>query len=83
MISFVLFYLIGVPVSILLHEVGHALGVTLFTKEKAHVYLGPANDNNEENFRIGRMHFHIKWAFLVFVLLKIEAISQALKILCF
>lgn len=63
MISFFLFYLLGVPISILLHEVGHALGATLFTKEKAHVYLGPANEGNRENFRIGRLHFHIIWAF--------------------
>lgn len=66
MISFLLFYLIGIPVSILLHEVGHALGATLFTKEKALVYLGPINKFNKENFRIGRMHFHIKWAFFGF-----------------
>ena len=70
MISFFLFYLIGIPVSVLLHEVGHAIGVTIFTKEKAHVYLGPINDNNKENFRIGRMHFHIKWAYFGFCVVK-------------
>ena len=70
MISFVLFYLIGIPVSVLLHEVGHAIGVTIFTKEKAHVYLGPINDNNKESFRIGRMHFHIKWAYFGFCVVK-------------
>ena len=70
MISFVLFYLIGIPVSVLLHEVGHAIGVTIFTKEKAHVYLGPINDNNKESFRIGRMYFHIKWAYFGFCVVK-------------
>jgi len=62
-ISFILFYLIGVPISVLLHEMGNALGVVIFTREKSHIYLGPMNDDNKENFRIGRMHFHIKWDF--------------------
>ncbi|ANU25810.1 hypothetical protein [Planococcus versutus] len=83
MISFFIFYLIGVPVSILLHEVGHALGITLFTKEKAHVYLGPANDNNEENFRIGRMHFHIKWAFFGFCFVKNRSDFTSFKSIMF
>lgn len=63
MISFILFYLVGIPISVLLHELGHALGILAATKENARVYLGPMGDNNKENFRIGRIHFHIKWAF--------------------
>lgn len=46
MISFFLFYLIGIPVSVLLHEVGHAIGVTIFSKEESYVYLGSENDLN-------------------------------------
>jgi len=66
MISFFFFYVIGLPISVLLHEVGHAIGGTVFSKEKTHVYLGPFNDDNKENFRIGRLHFHIKWAYFGF-----------------
>jgi len=70
MISFFLFYLIGIPVSVLLHEVGHAIGVIIFSKEKSHVYLGSKNDLNKENFQIGRIHFHINWAYFGFCAVK-------------
>ena len=63
MVSFLLFYLITIPVSVLLHEIGHAVGLVLFSKEKARVYLGPFNASNKENLRIGRMHFHLRWAY--------------------
>ncbi len=66
MVSFLLFYLIGIPASVLLHEIGHAFGLVLFTKESARVYLGPSNASNKENLRIGRMHFHIRWAYFGF-----------------
>lgn len=72
MFSFLLIFLLGIPLSVLLHEVGHALGVILFTKKEAHVYLGPANDKNNENFRIGRIHFHIIWAHSGFCFVKNE-----------
>lgn len=73
MISFFLIYLIGIPFSVLLHEVGHALGVIIFSKEKSYVYLGSNNDMNKENFRIGRMHFHIHWAYFGFCAVKNRA----------
>ncbi|MGE7931511.1 hypothetical protein [Viridibacillus arvi] len=66
MISFILFYLIGIPISVLLHEIGHALGVVLFSNEETHVYLGSKNDSNNENFQLGRIHFHINWAYFGF-----------------
>lgn len=70
MISFLLFYLIGIPASVLIHEIGHAVGALLFSKEKVHVYLGPGDASNKENFRIGRMHFHIKLAYYGFCAVK-------------
>ncbi|WP_211654921.1 hypothetical protein [Planococcus alpniumensis] len=73
MLSFLLIFLLGIPLSVLLHEIGHALGVILFTKQEAHVYLGPANDKNNENFRIGRIHFHIIWANSGFCFVKNES----------
>jgi hypothetical protein len=47
-----------------LHEIGHALGVILCSKERAHVYLGAKN--LPENLRIGRIHFHIRWGLFGF-----------------
>ncbi|MFJ7934015.1 hypothetical protein [Sporosarcina sp. NPDC096371] len=66
MVSFLLIYLIGIPVSVLLHEIGHAIGFVLFSKGNARVYLGPLDASNKENFRMGRMHFHIRWAYFGF-----------------
>lgn len=66
MVSFLLFYIIGIPVSVLLHEIGHAIGLVLFSKENARVYLGPFHASNKEDFRIGRIHFHIRWAYFGF-----------------
>lgn len=74
---------IEVLVSILLHEVGHALGVTLFTKEKAQIYLGPANIITKKIFELEECTFISHGHSLIFVLLETEAISQALKVLCF
>jgi len=46
------------------------MGSILFSKEKSHVYLGPIDEANKESFRIGRMHFHIKWAYFGFCVVK-------------
>ncbi|SEQ90906.1 Peptidase family M50 [Virgibacillus subterraneus] len=63
MILFIIFYIVATPLSVLLHEVGHAVGIIAFTRENARVFLGPANKSNKEVFKIGRMHFHITLAF--------------------
>ncbi len=63
MMLFIIFYIVAIPLSILLHEVGHAFGIIAFTRENARVFLGPANTSNKEVFKIGRMHFHITLAF--------------------
>ncbi|WDU81582.1 hypothetical protein [Lysinibacillus sp. G01H] len=63
-LSFMLLYVVGIPISTLLHEIGHALGVIVCSKERAHVYLGAKNF--PENLRIGRIHFHIRWGFFGF-----------------
>lgn len=53
-----------VPLSLLMHEVGHGIGTILTSKtHHAHIYLGDTGENNKENFRIGRLHFHVQWAF--------------------
>lgn len=66
MISFILVYLVGAPLSVLFHEVGHALGNRIASKEHVSIFLGPIDENNKENFRISTMAFHIKWAFYGF-----------------
>ncbi|WP_083225252.1 MULTISPECIES: hypothetical protein [Lysinibacillus] len=63
-LSFMLLYVVGIPISTLLHEIGHALGVIVCSKERAHVYLGAKN--LPENLRIGRIHFHIRWGLFGF-----------------
>lgn len=73
-ISFILFYVVGIPLSVFIHEIGHALGVILFSKEKAYVYLGTSDPSNKENFRIGRMHFHIRGDIMAFVIRKRRAL---------
>ncbi|KMN38568.1 hypothetical protein VK91_17160 [Lysinibacillus sp. LK3] len=64
MLSFMLLYVVGIPISTLLHEIGHTLGVIVCSKERVHVYLGAKH--LPENLRIGRIHFHIRWGLFGF-----------------
>lgn len=64
MLVFILFYLLVYPITVLLHELGHGLGVIISSKSHAHIYLGNTNEKNRENFRLGRLHFHIIWSFI-------------------
>lgn len=50
--------------TILLHEIGHGLGVIVSSKAQAKIYLGKPDENNTENFRLGRLHFHINWSYI-------------------
>ncbi|GGB37943.1 hypothetical protein GCM10011409_14230 [Lentibacillus populi] len=55
-------YIIGVPLTTLIHEIGHAAGLVCLAKDGvARIYLGDFSDSNKENFQIGRIHFHIVW----------------------
>lgn len=59
-----LLFIIGIPLTVLLHELGHGLGLLLSTKDEvAMVYLGDLTESNKETFRIGRIHFHLSWGF--------------------
>ncbi|HLR01721.1 MAG TPA: hypothetical protein VK111_03175 [Virgibacillus sp.] len=54
----------GIPITVLIHETGHALGAVLSTKNAvARVYLGYYDDTNKVNMTMGRIHFHIVWGF--------------------
>ncbi|WP_173106086.1 hypothetical protein [Bacillus sp. KH172YL63] len=61
MISFLLFYLLVIPLCVLLHEIGHGLGAVVGSGAHAHVYLG--SREGREQVKLGRMHFHIIWSY--------------------
>lgn len=63
MIFFLVFYILVIPISVLLHEIGHAIGVLLSSNSNAIVFLGPNDRSNRESFKLGRIRFHIKWAY--------------------
>ncbi len=52
-----------IPLSVLLHEVGHGIGVVSSSKSHARIYLGNWDEKNKQNFRLGRLHFHIHWSY--------------------
>ncbi|TFJ89939.1 hypothetical protein [Lentibacillus salicampi] len=59
---FGLLFTIGAPLTTLIHEIGHALGLICSTKDGvARIYIGDFSDSNKESFKIGRIHFHIVW----------------------
>ncbi|WP_317935236.1 site-2 protease family protein [Sporosarcina aquimarina] len=60
------FYIIIIPICILLHEVGHGLGAVITSNGHVQIYLGPKSERNKENFRVGRLHFHILWSYVGF-----------------
>ncbi|WHX25127.1 hypothetical protein QNH47_13215 [Virgibacillus halodenitrificans] len=62
----VIFWLIVLPLTVLVHEIGHGIGGVLSTKERTMIILGPANQSNKRTFSIGRMDFYIKWAYFGF-----------------
>ena len=62
MIQLVFFPLV-IPVTLLLHEVGHGIGVVLTSKSNPHIYLGSSGEDNREDFQVGRFHFHLQWAY--------------------
>ncbi|TYS68129.1 hypothetical protein FZC76_10300 [Sutcliffiella horikoshii] len=66
MLLFLLFYILVIPICVLMHEIGHGVGVVSFSKHDAHIYLGKRNKENKENFRIGRFRFHIHWSYVGF-----------------
>lgn len=66
MLIFIGFYVFVIPLCILMHEIGHAIGMILTSDERAHVHLGDLKDTSKRTFGIGRIHFHIRWSFFGF-----------------
>lgn len=61
-VAFLLLYIIGLPLIVLIHETGHALGLICSSKDGvARIHLGDLSNSNKENLRLGRIHFHIVW----------------------
>ncbi len=56
-----------IPICVLLHEIGHSIGVVSTSNFHARVYLGKRNKENRENFKFGRIHFHLYWSYVGFV----------------
>src|SRR5699024_6033108 len=66
LLLFIIFLTIVIPICLLLHEVGHGIGVVSISKSDVHIYLCVINEDNKENFSLGRLHFHIQWGFVGF-----------------
>lgn len=66
MISTIVFLIGIIPLRFLLHEIGHATGAGLTSNSDIHIYLGPNHEQNKQNFRIGRFHFHLQFAYMGF-----------------
>lgn len=63
---YIFFFILVVPICILLHEIGHGIGAITTSSAHVHIYLGMKTKSNKENFNLGRMHFHIQWSFIGF-----------------
>lgn len=62
LLLYLIFFMLIAPTCTLLHEVGHGLGAISTSKANVHIYLGKRTKDNKENFKLGRLHFHIQWA---------------------
>ncbi len=60
----ILSILIANPTTTLLHELGHAFATLLLTKAKrVDIYIGSYGKKSPINFRVGKLYFHIIFAF--------------------
>jgi len=67
-IFYLTFFIIVVPICIILHEVGHGIGCVVSSKTNVHIYLGPASQDNKQTFRIGKFHFQLFGPMLVLLI---------------
>lgn len=59
LLIFFLFF-IGIPITVLIHEIGHAIGLLVCTKNIiAKVYLGHPNTFTAPSYTMGRLHLYI------------------------
>src|SRR5690625_4804617 len=69
-IFYLTFFIIVVPICIILHEVCHGIGCVVSSKTNVHIYLGPASQDNKQTFRIGKFHFQLFGPMLVLLIWK-------------
>lgn len=63
-IEVIIAFIILLPTSILIHELGHAIGIiTLSKKAEADIFFGSRSKDNKLKFKIGRVNFYITMAF--------------------
>ncbi|WP_421383434.1 site-2 protease family protein [Bacillus salacetis] len=63
LLNVLIVYILLVPLAVFIHEMGHALGIILFTKHThANLFLGPPNNEKCKRFAMGRINFHFRWA---------------------
>ena len=60
-------FFILLPISIIIHELGHALFIILSTDSgEANIFLGSPNKERKLAFSIGKIHFYLGWGFVGF-----------------
>lgn len=66
-IELIIIFFFLLPISIIIHELGHAFFIILSTDAgEADVFLGAPNKQKKIIFNIGKIHFYVGWGFVGF-----------------
>ncbi|MEK4330398.1 hypothetical protein MKZ24_30170 [Paenibacillus sp. FSL R7-0297] len=60
-LSMIIFYIFVVPLSVFLHEMGHATAAISLTKKEVLVCMGSDNPSQQASLRLGRLKIHFTW----------------------
>ncbi|MFC4736241.1 hypothetical protein ACFO4L_06525 [Bacillus daqingensis] len=66
MLAIAVLFVVGIPLSVFLHETGHGLGAISASHSKAQIYLGNWNDNRKRSFQLGKLQFYLSWSYAGF-----------------
>lgn len=66
MLPTIIFYVFVIPLCTLMHEIGHGIATVLSSNATAQIHLGNVNDTTKRNFKLGRLHFYLKWSYYGF-----------------
>ncbi|WP_375105362.1 site-2 protease family protein [Paenibacillus sp. RS8] len=58
------FYILVVPLSVFLHEMGHALAALVLTKRTVLIYMGANKRRQKATLILGRLQFYFTWGFM-------------------
>lgn len=77
-INMFVFNIVAVPISIFLHEMGHASAALCLTKRNVFVYMGSLKQKSEATLALGRIKIYLSWglAGAVFTEEKDEVLSK-------